>query len=130
MCVLAGAAHARSQVLIIFDEDKEFPGLAVINHNLQQSLREELQSPVEFYSESLNLSRFDRPGYEPVLREYFQRKYQGQRVDLIVAVMEPALDFLLRNRDTLFLVSRSCSAAPIRRMSRRYRSRGTLRVCS
>jgi signal transduction histidine kinase/ABC-type uncharacterized transport system substrate-binding protein len=102
MCVLAGAAHARSQVLIIFDEDKEFPGLAVINHNLQQSLREELQSPVEFYSESLNLSRFDRPGYEPMLREYFQRKYQGQPVDLIVAVMEPALDFLLRNRDTLF----------------------------
>jgi signal transduction histidine kinase len=102
LCMLAGPVHARSQVLIVFDEDKDLPGLAVINRNLQEGLRGELREPIEFYSESLALSRFNRPGYQDVLREYFRRKYQGRRPDLIFAVMEPALDFVLQHRDTLF----------------------------
>lgn len=101
-CMLAGPAHARPQVLVVFDEDKDLPGLAVINRNIQQVLRAEFQEPVEFYSESLNISQFLGPDHEDVLRDYFRRKYQGRQVDLIIAVMEPSLDFLLRHADVLF----------------------------
>ena len=102
LCTLAGPVHARSQVLIVFDEDKDLPGLAVINDNLQEVLRAELPEPVEFYSESLNLSRFDAPGYDDLLHEYFRRKYQGRQLNLIIAVMQPALTFVVRHADTLF----------------------------
>ncbi|MGH7927742.1 MAG: PAS domain S-box protein, partial [Candidatus Binatia bacterium] len=37
-----------------------------------------------------------------MLSDYYRRKYADTRLDLIVAVMEPSLDFLLRHRDTLF----------------------------
>jgi len=99
---LTASVHAEPQVLIVFDEDKDLPGLAIINSNLQQVLRSQLREPVEIYTESLNLSRFNNPDYPDALEQYFQRKYQDRRPDLIVAVMEPALDFLIRRADTLF----------------------------
>jgi len=101
-CALAGPAQARPQVLLVFDEDKDLPGMAVINRNIQQVLRAEFHEQVEFYSESLNISQFGGSDYQDVLRDYFRRKYQGREVDLIIAVMEPSLDFLLRNADALF----------------------------
>lgn len=102
MAACLGAAHARQSVLIVFDEDKELPGLAIINRSLLQVFRAELKDEVEFYSESLHVSQFEDPGYDTLLREHFRRKYRGKRLDLIVAVMEPSLDFLMRHGEALF----------------------------
>jgi signal transduction histidine kinase len=101
-CALPGPVQARPQVLLVFDEDKDLPGLAVINRNIQQVLRAELHEQVEFYSESLNISQFGGSDYQDLLRDYLRRKYQGREVDLIIAVMEPSLDFLLRHAGALF----------------------------
>ena len=100
--LLPGLAQARQSVLIVFDEDKDRPGLAAVNRNLRQVFRAELQAEVELYSESLQLSQFEQPGYDGLLREHFRRKYEGTRLDLIVAVMEPSLDFLLPPGEALF----------------------------
>ena len=103
LCALApGAAEARSNILLVFDEDKDFPGLSIINRGLRESFREGLQGDVEFFSESLNLSQFKDARYDDTLREHFRRKYAGKRIDLIVAVLEPSLDFLLRHGAALF----------------------------
>lgn len=100
--VLPEPAEARKTVLLVFDEDKEFPGLAFLNRSLREVFKAELKSDVDFYSESLNLSQFNDPGYDEVVRDHFRRKYAGRQVDLIVAVMGPSLDFLLRHGETLF----------------------------
>ncbi len=86
----------------MFDEDKDFPGLGMINRSLRETFRSELKTDVEFYSESLSLSQFTDPGHDAVLRDSFRRKYAGTRLDLIVAVMGPSLDFLLRHGPGLF----------------------------
>ena len=95
-------AEARKSVLFVFDEDKDFPGLAMVNRSLRETFRSELKSDVEFYSESLNLSQFRDQDHDVVLRDSFRRKYAGTRLDLIVAVMGPSLDFLLRHGEALF----------------------------
>jgi signal transduction histidine kinase len=100
--MLAGLAQARQNVLIVFDEDNDLPGLAMINRSIREVLRTELKDDVEIYTESLNVSQFKDPGYYNVLREYFRRKYDGKRPDLIVAVMEPSLDFLMQQGASLF----------------------------
>ena len=100
--MLPGLAQARQNVLFIFDEDKDLPGLALINRGLREVFQREMKDGVELYSESLHISQFKDPGYYGVLREYFRRKYEGKRPDLIVAVMEPSLDFLLREGKALF----------------------------
>lgn len=95
-------ADARARVLIVFDEDKDFPGLAIVNRSLRETFRSDLKGEVEFYSESLNLSQFGPRSRDDVLRDHFRRKYAGTRPDLIVAVPGPSLDFLLRHGDALF----------------------------
>jgi signal transduction histidine kinase len=97
-----GVVFAEHHVLLVFDEDKDLPGLAAINRSLRDGLRAEFGADVAFYSESLQLSQFGGEEHDRVLDDYFRRKYAGKRVDLIVAVMGPTLDFLLRHREGLF----------------------------
>jgi signal transduction histidine kinase len=96
------AADSRHTILIVFDEDRDLPGLSVINQSLRDTFRAKLRGDVEFLSESLNLSQFKGPAYDATERDYFLRKYANKRPDLIVAVMEPALEFLLRDHQLLF----------------------------
>jgi len=100
--LLAAPAQARKNVLLLFDEDNDLPGLAVINRSVRETFRARLGDEVEFYSESLQLSQFDQPGHDLRLRDHFRRKYQGRQLDLIVAVMEPSLDFLVRHGEAAF----------------------------
>ena len=102
LTLLEAAAQERKKVLILYDEDKDFPGLALLNRSLRASFEAELGNTVEFYSESLNLSQFEAPGYDAVVANHFRRKYSGKAPDLIVAAMEPSLDFLLRHGEALF----------------------------
>jgi signal transduction histidine kinase len=91
------------RILILHDEDKDdLPGLARIDRSLRDSFRSELGEGVEIHSESLALSQFERAGYESLVADYYRLKYREKTPDLAVAVMEPSLNFLLRQRDALF----------------------------
>jgi signal transduction histidine kinase len=98
----AAAGDSRKKVLLVFDEDKDLAGLALINRTLQETLSQATHDHVTFFTESLNLSQFPRPDYDDILRDTFQRKYAGTHIDLIVAVMQPSVAFLLRHRDAIF----------------------------
>ncbi len=95
-------AYAGHEILIVFDEDNDLPGLAAINHGLREALLDPSGEDLVFYNESLQFSQFRDASYEPVMQRYLAEKYGDKRLDLIVAVMEPSLDFLLRHRETLF----------------------------
>lgn len=97
------ATQARKHVLILYDEDKDiFPGLAQIDESLREFFQADLGKAAEIYAEPLGLSQFERAGYDRVVADYYQRKYAGKTLDLIVAVMEPSLDFLLQHGEALF----------------------------
>jgi len=100
-CTSTYAATPR-QVLVLFDEDNDLPGLAAINRSLREGLRGRIPEGISFYSEALQLSQFNTANYDALMQDYFVRKYADKKLDLIVAVMEPSLDFILRHRDTLF----------------------------
>ena len=107
--ILASASAAigapvaeHKNILLVFDEDKGFPGLASINLSLQDTFRAGLEGNVEFYSESLDISKFAAPGYGDVLVDHFRRKYASKRIDLVVAVMGPSLEFLARHGNAIF----------------------------
>lgn len=99
---LASAAGRPKTVLMVFDEDRDLPGLSVIDRSFRETLEADLEDDIVFHSESLNLSQFKDPGYDAAVREHFRRKYADVKLDLIVAVMQPALDFLLRDGQALF----------------------------
>ena len=95
--------QARKQVLLLYDEDTDaYPGLARIDRSLRESFQSELGPTIDLHRESLDLSQFRRTGYEQMLADYYRRKYANKKLDLIVAVLEPSLDFLLRHGETAF----------------------------
>jgi signal transduction histidine kinase len=94
--------QAPKRILVLYDEDKDnLPGLARTDRGLREAFRAGL-SKVEIYSESMGLTQSKRPGYDSLLADYYRSKYAGRAPDLIVAVMEPALDFLLQHAGKVF----------------------------
>ena len=97
----AGAGSTKG-VLVLYDENKDFSGLALLDQSLKASLKAEMPVGLEVYTEYLDVSRFRNPGYNVMVRDFYRQKYAGTRIDVVVAVMAPALGFVLEHRDTIF----------------------------
>jgi|SRR5688572_277114 len=97
------AAQVRKRILVLYDENKDdLPGLARTDRSLRESFRAELGNAVEIHSESMGLSRSAQAGYESLVADFYRGKYAGLKPDLIIAVMEAPLDFLLRHAEAMF----------------------------
>jgi hypothetical protein len=82
-------------VLILFDEHTDLPGLAVLNTSILSTLNADPSIKTDVYTESMNLSRFQRDGYEDFLRDYYREKYKGKKIDVVIAALSPSLSFAL-----------------------------------
>ena len=92
-------AQAPKNVLVLTSEGIEMPGLALVIDQAISGIRAS-SGPVNFYVESLELSRF--PTDAEQLVALYKQRYAAHRVDLVIAVCAPALDFALRYRDKIF----------------------------
>ena len=102
---IAGALSAFSQtrqVVLLYDERIDLPGLALFNTGFTRALTSGSPGGVEIYREEMDLSRFDSPEYRDLLRERLRAKYVAKKIDVVVAVMAPAVDFLVGHRDEVF----------------------------
>ena len=50
----------------------------------------------------MDLSRFSSSSYKTLLRDFLRAKYADKKIDVAVAVMAPAFEFLLANGDLIF----------------------------
>jgi hypothetical protein len=89
-------------VVLLFDERLDMPGLAAIDADLVRTLTENSKEDVEIYRESIDLSRFGSETYQQQLRDFLRAKYAGKKIDVAVAIVKPALDFLLSHGDAIF----------------------------
>ncbi len=103
LVVLAAAPASAAQpktVLILISESMEMPaGLAVVRE-VVAALRTS-GGAVNAYAESLERSRF--PGDDQRLLALFRQRYSVPKPDLVVAICEPAVQFVLKHRDEPFL---------------------------
>jgi PAS domain S-box-containing protein len=92
-------AQESRRVVILYDERTDLPGMAVLNAALQQYLFDGFDGGLEIYREEMDLSRFgSATNYRNWLRDNLREKYTSLSVDAVVAVMGPALDFVLDNQ--------------------------------
>ncbi|HKO98701.1 MAG TPA: sigma 54-interacting transcriptional regulator [Pyrinomonadaceae bacterium] len=102
-CSATALAQTRHKnVLILYDENKDFPGLILLDQTLTSTLRAGTSGRLDIYSEYMDLSRFPEENNRKRLRDYYQQKYEGRKIDAIVAVMGPAFNFMLQYGDELF----------------------------
>jgi signal transduction histidine kinase len=93
---------ATRHIVLLFDERVELPGLSLLESELVRSLRSNSSEPVEIYREAMDLSRFGSNSYKTLLRDFLRSKYADKEIDVAVAVMLPAFEFLLANGELIF----------------------------
>jgi hypothetical protein len=91
--VPVSASSATRQVVMLFDERPELPGLAVLDAEFARTLTSNSQDHVELYRESMDLSRFGSRTYKDFLRDALRTKYADKKIDVVVAFLGPALIF-------------------------------------
>src|SRR5688572_21796351 len=87
-------------VLTIHWGAEDFPGLPVLDAAIRQALQSRPDAPVNYYTEFLESEAF--PASSLALRDYIRQKYAARRIDLVIAITTPALDFALGYRRDLF----------------------------
>jgi len=105
--VLGPAAAARAgdrqkQVLALFSTGRGAQFAVVAERNLPSMLYRGMNEGVDYYSEYIESPMFSRPEYPNAYRDALRLKYQGHRIDLVVAVGSLAIEFLASNRAMLF----------------------------
>lgn len=101
VCPAEAQPQPRRTVLVVHWSPEEFP----INPRRDAAIREVLLAPsetIDYFAEYLESDRFAEPQASRSLRDYIQEKYQGRRIDLVVAVTDVALQFVLQYRNDLF----------------------------
>jgi hypothetical protein len=96
------ALAATRHIVLLFDERVELPGLSLLEAELVRTLRSNSAEPIEVYREAMDLSRFSSNSYKTLLRDFLRAKYADKKIDVAVAIMAPALEFLLANGDLIF----------------------------
>jgi len=103
LCPVA-SAQPRSvrTALAVHYSSEDYPSNPVVDAAIRRVLHAHDEAPVDYFAEYLESDRF--PGEEATLafRDYLQRKYQGRRIDVVLAITDPALQFVLQYRDQLF----------------------------
>src|ERR1700704_3634146 len=106
-CIFAPLANAQDadrpkQILVLNSTRQNEQFYVVSEREMPRLLAEGLGTPVDFFTEYFDYDRFPHPDYEPVYLDFLRRKYKERHFDLLLAMGDPAADFVSRNRDVLF----------------------------
>jgi hypothetical protein len=95
------SANAPRVVLVLHTYGHEAAFRAAFDAGLEKAIRSAAAGTVDLYMETLEQYRF--PGMDAfVIRDYLRAKYARKKVDGVIAVLDPAQEFLLKYRDALF----------------------------
>jgi PAS domain S-box-containing protein len=73
------------RILILNEQGPSYPGIAIINQGIQFALHDSPYS-IEFYSEFFDTTLFPEPAVQQEFRDFYIRKYQNHRPDVIITV--------------------------------------------
>jgi PAS domain S-box-containing protein len=96
------AAAAPKRILALYWYNKDFPSNSAFDRSFQAALKSAPAGSIEYYTEYLESDRFPGEKQSETLRDYLRQKYASRSIDVVVAVSDVPLDFLLKYRDTLF----------------------------
>ena len=100
----APAATPDSKLVVVLypDNTNGSPAASAADRGLRAGLAAAAAPFFEVRNEYVGVPRAFPPDINHFQREYLKKKYAGRKVDLVVAVLAPALDFALQYRDDLF----------------------------
>ena len=98
----AYAAEEEARVLILNGSDPYLPAYLAIDSAMRASLANETARRIVLFSESLDAQRFPVEALEPEYLALLTKKYSALRIDVVVTVTQPALEFFKRHGERLW----------------------------
>ena len=95
------ASDKQKKVLMLSIMTREAPSTLTFEHIYLDVLNRELGG-VDFYSEFIDLVRFQEPAYQAALGDFLARKYANVKLDLVVVDSGIAFEFLKKYEGQLF----------------------------
>jgi signal transduction histidine kinase len=99
LCIMAAplrAVEPETRVLVLIATHPYVPGLLALDNAMREELAKDTTQRFQFFSESLDAQRFAFGDFDQEFRALLAKKYTGPKIDFIVAVTKPALDFANR----------------------------------
>jgi PAS domain S-box-containing protein len=93
---------APKRIMVLYWYGKDWPTNDLHEQSLQAVFQSALGGNVEYYPEYLEADRFPGDDQAAVLCDYLQKKYARRPIDVVVAMADAPLRFLLKHRDELF----------------------------
>jgi signal transduction histidine kinase len=100
--VVAAQTTTPKRVVVLYWDNKEFPGNARFEESFKTRLQLGQRQDVEYFPEYFEYSRFPEEKHITSFRDYLHAKYSGRTVDVVVASADAPLEFLLGHRSDLF----------------------------
>jgi signal transduction histidine kinase len=98
----AAAAITIKHVLVLYSHSRLTPSYVSIDQSLSAALLNDSERPLRMHSEFLDEPEFGGGAYEKTMVPYLHEKYASSPPDLIVAVSDSALNFVVHHRAELF----------------------------
>ena len=91
-----------ANVLTIHTGDVDYPINPVLDAGIRDALLVDKAHPISYFAEYLELDRLSGERTASALGDYIERKYAGRRIDVVIAMRDPSLQFVLAQRARLF----------------------------
>ena len=89
-------------VLTIHLGAESFPSSPILDAAIRESLASRPDVPIDYFAEYLESDLFPEEQASLALKDYIHRKFQGRRIDLVIAVTDTSLRFVLDHREELY----------------------------
>jgi len=117
----AWAQDRQARALVLYSTRRDAQIAVVGERELPRIIEAGLGRDLDYYSEFIDRGRFSDPLYKEAFREFLRSKYLGLRFDVVIAMQEPALEFIGDHRNELFpgtpVVFFATSSAPRRMLN-------------
>ena len=103
MSMASAAAPAVSKhILVLYSNSRLLPANVEVDRGLSSALTNNGAESVRVFSEFLDSPEFWGPAYEELVAAYLHGKYSASSPEVLVAVGDDAVSFVVRHRATLF----------------------------
>lgn len=96
------AQEPTKRVLILSGYDPNRPAIPLLNNAIKSTIKDGSPARVEFFNEFQENTRIRNEKYSAEMVSYLRKKYEGEKIALVIGLGAPALDFLLKHESELF----------------------------
>ena len=99
---IPSTAKETKRVLVLYSLDKGHPAHGLTEQGIREAFSNSSRFDVQLYTEYLEMGRFPGAAQAEAMAEFLRRKYAEVTIDTIITVYPSAVDFLLKEQDSLF----------------------------